>query len=268
MEAKTGGWKRERPASASVRIDRKSELPSLSRNQPMKEEKMSSSLAAEVAATICDSKPSRNMQVFVHIFKFYKLLVDNKTYREYKDLIDEVYSKTMIKVLVSVIRTRDPMLFVALRVLRLFACHDDFYQHASAFRISAALLEVFPHAETKSVIAEAVSLLRVLSEGPKSYRHELVGPTGGLAVALMQLLRFPLAATTPRVTEELLDTILNLTGSRVFCEVLRMKGFLAQVRESGACNLENMKSIASIARYAGFSKAETQKTIAECKVKR
>eukprot|EP00469_Lotharella_globosa_P017084 CAMPEP_0167828854 /NCGR_PEP_ID=MMETSP0112_2-20121227/11737_1 /TAXON_ID=91324 /ORGANISM="Lotharella globosa, Strain CCCM811" /LENGTH=174 /DNA_ID=CAMNT_0007732287 /DNA_START=196 /DNA_END=720 /DNA_ORIENTATION=+ len=174
----------------------------------------------------------------------------------------------MIKVLVSVTRTRDPMLFVALRVLRLFACHPEFYRHASAYRVSAALLEVFPHAETKSVISEAVSLLKVLSEGPKSYRNELVGPTGGLAVALMQLLQFPLAASIPRATEELLDTILNLTGIRIFCEVLRMKGFLKQARHIGACSPENMKRIVGIARYAGFGKAEIEKVIAECEAKR
>eukprot|EP00466_Bigelowiella_natans_P006605 jgi/Bigna1/88171/estExt_fgenesh1_pg.C_280216 len=174
---------------------------------------------------ICDSKPSRNMQVFVHIFKLAKMMCDCQDFREYKHMVHDVYDKRLMKVLISVCRTRDPLLFFSLRLLRLLSCHSKFYDDAATLHFGPVLIEVFGATETKSQLAEASALLRVLSEGPRPFCRALVGPTGGLAVALIQLLRFPLSRQTPGVVMDLLNTILNLTGSRSFCEVLKLKGF-------------------------------------------
>mmetsp|Transcript_14496 Transcript_14496/g.26068 ORF Transcript_14496/g.26068 Transcript_14496/m.26068 type:complete len:336 (-) Transcript_14496:74-1081(-) len=188
---------------------------------------------------ICSSGPSRNMQVFVHIFKLYKILLDGKSYREYQKTLREVYSKTLLKVLISVSRTRDPLLFISLRVLRLFCSHPDFYEHAAQLNLGAVLLEVFEFVETKSQIAEAVALLRVLSEGPIQFRRTVVGPTGRLAVAIMQLFRLPLVANTPGVMTNLLWVTYNLTSSSIFCEVLHLKGFPAFSRTVANNSREN-----------------------------
>ncbi|GAB5366528.1 hypothetical protein AAMO2058_001151100 [Amorphochlora amoebiformis] len=214
--------------------------------------------ALYLAEKITESK-QRTVEVYVNVFRLYKGLISRTTHREYKAMLDMIYSRKMLKALMAASKTKDALIFITIRLIRHLGQHPKFFYDASTLKFGPLIVDILGNVETSSQLSEVISLLRLLSEGPMKFRKQLVGPTGGLAAPLVQLLDYPLTVNTPGAISDILWAIYNLCGSRKFSNLLLQKGFNRFAMVVATCKgleegMEHQKLCLSILRYAGRDK--------------
>lgn len=209
--------------------------------------------AQSLAAEICKLHSKQDPQVFVFSFKLQKLLLECADIEEADAVATGAYSRELLKSLIEIGKTTDPLAFLAMRIISTLSQHHLFLKHAEGLDLPGALLEVLGEVKSKSELYEALCVLRCLTESSPRYRLALVAAAKTLGVVLVKNYTLALTQDCPGAAALVLHCIENLTCADAFCDELRAARFCERVR--GVCQAyrvpsDDQKRIVRIVKYA------------------